>query len=66
MAKCEVPGFFDLVVVNDDLDDAFVRLKGARYAFAAAACLRTRVAHEQRADARVTPRVARLCCSVHL
>jgi hypothetical protein len=30
MAKCEVPGFFDVVVVNDDLDAAFVRLKGAR------------------------------------
>jgi guanylate kinase len=29
MAKCEVPGFFDAVVVNDELEAAFGRLKGA-------------------------------------
>jgi guanylate kinase len=29
MAKCEVPGFFDAVVVNDELESAFGRLKGA-------------------------------------
>lgn len=32
MDKRDVPGFFDGVVVNDDLDAAFGRLKGARRA----------------------------------
>ena len=51
MDKRDVPGFFDGVVVNDELEAAFVRLKGAWGPRAQAAVACARVAAWCEADA---------------